>query len=105
MQEKCVRNRKRPKTRRAFYYPIHKCFLESTSQKHSIYADCPEHLQQQGVGKRSAQMLRAAKGTVRLNGEWLKEFWCSSCQEAKWYHVRERDRTYEISVAPTEIWQ
>lgn len=103
MQEKCVRNRKRPKTTRAIYCPTHKCSVESVSQKYHIYADCPEHLTMRGVGRRNAQMLIAEQGTVQLNGEWLEEFWCPKCQEAKWYHVRKRDRTYEISVAP-ELW-
>lgn len=57
------------------------------------------------MGKRSAQMLITAKGTVTLNGQWLEKFWCSECQESKWYRVSKCDRTYNISVAPTEVWQ
>lgn len=105
MQERCVRNRKRPKTKRAIHCPIHKCSVESVSQKHLVYADRPEQLQQEGMGKRSAQMLISAQGPVTLNGQWLEKFWCSECQELKWYHVRQCDRTYEISIAPREIWQ
>lgn len=67
MHERCVRNRKRPK-RRAIYCPKHGCYLESVSQKYPLYADCPEHLQQQGVRRRNAQMLIATQGAVQLNG-------------------------------------
>lgn len=101
MHQRCVRKRKH--TKRAIYCPIHKCSLDSI-KKYPLYADCPKHLQQQGVGKLSARMLIAAKGTVQLNGEWLEKFWCSICQGSKWYHVRKCDRTYNLSVAP-ELWQ
>ena len=104
MQNRCGRNRQRPK-RRAIYCPVHKCSLESVSQKYPLCAHCPEHLQQSGVGKRSAQMLISAQGSVTLNGEWLEKFWCSSCQESNWYRVSKRDTTYQCNVAPREMWQ
>ena len=104
MQNRCGRNRQRPK-RRAIYCPVHKCSLESVSQKYQLYADSPEHLQQSGVGKRSAQMLISAQGSVTLNGEWLEKFWCSSCQESNWYHIRKCLSTYQCNVAPREMWQ
>lgn len=103
MQERYVRKRKHSK--RAIYCPMHKCSLESVSQKYPLYADCPEHLQQQGVRRRNAQILIATQGAVQLNGEWLEKFWCPKCQESKWYHVRKSDRTYNLSVAPRELWQ
>ena len=103
MQKSCVRKRKHSK--RAIYCPIHNCSLDSVSQKYQLYADSPEHLQQSGVGKRSAQMLISAQGSVTLNREWLEKFWCSSCQESNWYHIRKCLSTYQCNVAPREMWQ
>ncbi len=102
MQQRCVRKRKHSK--RAIYCPIHNCYLHSVSQKYLLYADCTEHLQQRGVGKRSARMLIATQGAVTLNDEWLEKFWCSICQESNWYHICKCDRAYNLSVAP-ELWQ
>ena len=102
MQKSYTRNRQRSK-RRAIYCPIHNCYLHSVSQKYLLSADCPEHLQQSGVGKSSAQMLISAQGSLKLNGEWLEKFWCSSCQESNWYHIRKYDRTYQCNVAPREM--
>jgi hypothetical protein len=103
MQSRCVRKRKHSK--RAIYCPIHNCFLDSVSQKYPLYAHFPEHLQQSGVGKRSAQMLISAQGSLTLDREWLEKFWCSSCQESNWYRVSKRDTTYQCNVAPREMWQ
>ncbi|WP_316436946.1 hypothetical protein [Leptolyngbya sp. NK1-12] len=51
-------------------------------------------------------MLVASRATVPLEGEWLEAFWCSECQQTRWYHVRKTsDRTYEVSLAPAELWQ
>ncbi len=50
-------------------------------------------------------MLISAQGSLTLNGEWLEKFWCSSCQESNWYHIRKYDRTYQYNVAPREMWQ
>lgn len=104
MQEKCVRNRKRSKPR-PIYCPLHRCRIESVSQKHSLYADCPKHLQQRGVGKFSAQMLIRTKTTVILDGEWLEAFWCDRCDQTKWYHVRKCSSVYNLSVPCRELWQ
>jgi len=58
------------------------------------------------MGRRNAQMLVASKTAVHLDGEWLEAFWCEECQETKWYHVhKSSDRTYNLSVAPIELWQ
>jgi len=47
----------------------------------------------------------ASQTAVSLTGEWLEGFWCEECQETKWYHVRKRENTYQLSVAPPELWQ
>lgn len=104
MQKRCNRNRKRSK-RRAIYCPLHGCYLDSVSQKYSLYASQVEHLQQHGVGRRNALMLMASQTAVLLNNEWLEAFWCDRCQKTKWYHVRSQDGTYHISVVPQELWQ
>jgi hypothetical protein len=104
LQRRCDRNRKRSK-RRAIYCPNHSCYLDSVSQKYSIYTDQAAQLQQRGIGKRNALMLTASQATVVLSNEWLEAFWCAQCQQTKWYYVRKVDRTYNISVAPQEIWQ
>jgi len=99
------RNRKRSK-RRAIYCPIHECYLDSVSQKYSLYTDQVQHLQQQGMGRRNALMLLTAQSVVVLNNEWLEAFWCDQCQETKWYRVcRSCDRTYHISPAEQGLWE
>ncbi|MBE9005323.1 hypothetical protein IQ259_09775 [Fortiea sp. LEGE XX443] len=105
MQKRCDRNRKRSK-RRAIYCPIHGCYLDSVSQKHKMFADQAGQLQQRGMSRRNALMLVATQTTVSIEGEWLEAFWCEECQQTKWYYVRKSgDRTYEISIAPQELWQ
>ena len=105
MQRRCDRNRKRSK-RRAIYCPIHGCHLDSVSQKYSMFADTAGQLQQRGISRQNARMLVANQTAVSLGGEWLEAFWCTQCQETKWYHVQKRDaQTYNVSVAPIELWQ
>ena len=104
MQRRCDRNRKRSK-RRAIYCPIHGCYLDSVSQKYRLYADRAGQLQQRGIGRKNALILVANKTAVPLEGEWLEAFWCDQCQQTKWYHVRKNDRTYEVSLAPQELWE
>ncbi|MDJ0734421.1 MAG: hypothetical protein QNJ47_10180 [Nostocaceae cyanobacterium] len=104
MQRRCDRNRKRSK-RRAIYCPVHGCYLDSVSQKYSLFADRAGQLQQRGIRRRDALMLVASKTAVALEGEWLEAFWCEQCQSKQWYHVRKHERTYNLSVAPPELWQ
>jgi hypothetical protein len=105
LQRRCDRNRKRSK-RRAIYCPIHGCYIDSVSQKYQIFADQPGQLQQRGMSRRNALMLVATKTTVSIVGEWLEAFWCEECQQKKWYHVCKSDgHTYELSLAPQELWQ
>ncbi len=104
MQRRCDRNRKRSK-RRAIYCPVHGCYLDSVSQKYSLFADRPGQLQQRGIRRRDALMLVASKTAIALEGEWLEAFWCEQCQRKQWYHVRKRERNYDLSVAPPELWQ
>lgn len=98
------RNRKRSK-RRAIFCPIHKCYLDSVSQKHPIYADRPDLLQSRGISRKKALLLVASRTTIPLTGEWLEAFWCEHCQEKQWYHVHKRDQEYQLSIAPPELWQ
>lgn len=105
MQRRCDRNRKRSK-RRAIYCPIHECYLHSVSPKYSLFADRAELLQQRGFTQKSSLRLIATNTTVHLQGEWLEGFWCDQCQETKWYHVhKHKDSTYQVSVAPSQLWQ
>ncbi len=105
MQRRCDRNRKRSK-RRAIYCPIHGCYIDSVSQKYQLFADQPGQLQQRGMSRRNALMLVATKTTVSIEGEWLEAFWCEECQQKTWYHVcKSEGRTYELSLAPQELWQ
>ncbi|MBD2357552.1 hypothetical protein H6G41_23550 [Tolypothrix sp. FACHB-123] len=104
MQRRCDRNRKRSK-RRAIYCPVHNCYMNSVSQKYGLFAERAGQLQQRGVKRREALMLVAAKTAVPLQGEWLEAFWCEECQQTKWYHIRKRDATYELSLAPAELWE
>jgi hypothetical protein len=104
VQRRCDRNRKRSK-RRAIYCPVHSCYMDSMSQKYGLFAERAGQLQQRGVKRREALMLVAAKTAVPLQGEWLEGFWCEECQQTKWYHVCKRDSSYELSLAPPELWQ
>jgi hypothetical protein len=105
LQRRCDRNRKRSK-RRAIYCPIHSCYIDSVSQKYQIFADQPGQLQCRGISRRNALILVASQTAVPIEGEWLEAFWCEQCQQTKWYHVQKSgDRTYELSLAPQELWQ
>jgi hypothetical protein len=98
------RNRKRSR-RRAIFCPIHGCYMDSVSQKHSMYADTVGHLTDRGVGRLTALSLMASHTTVPLTGEWLEAFWCEYCQRTTWYHVqRLTNATYTIHPAPAELW-
>lgn len=105
MQRRCARNRKRSK-RRSIYCPKHGCYLHSISQKHPIYADRAEQLQERGLSRRYALLAVSTRTTVMLSGEWLEAFWCDECQSREWYHVRRfENNQYEVSIAPPELWQ
>lgn len=104
MGRRCDRNRKRSK-RRAIYCPIHNCYLDSVSQKHSIYSNQTSHLKQHGLGKSASRRILASQSEVILREHWLEAFWCEECQTVQWYHIRKTDQTYQVSVAPSELWQ
>jgi hypothetical protein len=99
------RNRKRSK-RRAIFCPEHDCYMDSVSQKYSMYADTVGQLHDRGVSHRTALLLMATYTTVPLTGEWLEAFWCDHCQQKIWYHVKRLENaTYEIKPAPAELWR
>lgn len=76
------------------------------SQKYQLFADRAGQLQQRGMSRRSALMLVTNQTAVPIEGEWLEAFWCHECQQTKWYHVcKLSERTYELSIAPRELWQ
>jgi hypothetical protein len=104
VQRRCDRNRNRSK-RRAIYCPVHNCYMDSMSQKHSLFAERPGQLQERGFKRKEALILVAAKTAVPLEGEWLEAFWCEHCQKTQWYHVRKCESVYELSLAPAELWQ
>jgi hypothetical protein len=105
MQRRCDRNRKRSK-RRALYCPLHGIYLDSVNRKYWLFADQAKQLQKRGVGRLNSLVLIASRTTVPLEGEWLEEFWCDHCQQRKWYHVRKKgEQRYELSIAPSELWQ
>jgi hypothetical protein len=99
------RNRKRSK-RRGIFCPIHGCYMDSVSQKYSMYADTAGQLQARGMGRRTSQLVMATYTTVPLTGEWLEAFWCEHCQQTEWYHTRRLENSaYEVHLAPAELWQ
>jgi hypothetical protein len=105
VKRRCDLNRKRSQ-RRKIYCPIHGSYLDSVSQKYLLFADLSVHLQQRGVGRKTALLLLSNKSTVPLKGEWLEAFWCKICQKTQWYHVRKTgERTYNLAIAPQELWQ
>ena len=104
LRRRCDRNRKRSK-RRAIYCPQHGCYLDSVSQKYPIYADRPEHLREKGMTKKKATLVLASRTTVRVE-EWIEAFWCKECEAVEWYRVQKNsDKTYELSLVPSELWQ
>lgn len=58
------------------------------------------------MSRKQALLLVATKTAVPLEGEWIEAFWCNECQATHWYHVKKTgDRTYEVKLAPAELWQ
>jgi hypothetical protein len=105
MQAQKHRNRKRSK-RRAIYCPIHGCCIDSVSQKHRLYADQAQHLQERGINRKISSMLMASHATVPLVGEWLEAFWCEECQRSEWYWIKQlEDKTFTLSKIPHDLWQ
>lgn len=105
MQDKCVKNRRRSK-RRNIYCPHHGCYLDSASKKYYLFADRPEQLQAKGLDRASAIRAIDFYTTVSLSGEWLEAFWCEYCQHTRWFYVcKTDDRSYDICLAPDELWQ
>lgn len=103
-QNQSRRHRKRSK-RRAIYCPIHGCYLDSTSQKHTLYADQVAQLRSRGYSHKNASLVLGDRPTVSLSGEWLEQFWCPECQSKEWYYVQKREKTYILISAPRELWQ
>lgn len=100
-----VRNRKRSQRRRIFC-PIHGCFLDSVSPKYPLFADSAGQLQARGMGIKASHLVMVTYKVVPLAGEWIEAFWCSECQESKWYHIRKvGERDYEVQVAADDLWQ
>ena len=110
MTEKARRNRKRSQ-RRQIFCPVHHGYLESVSPKHSLFADCTEHLREAGFGQMTATLLMAEYTTVSLNGQWLEKFWCDDCGTAEWYRVERYQQDgrgaarYHLSLAARELWE
>ncbi len=104
LEKRCDRNRKRSK-RRPIYCLVHGCCIDSVSQKYTLFAEHAGQLQQRGMGRKTALMVMSTRVTVGLKGEWLEAFWCNECQKTKWYLVQKHDLTYELSIAPSELWQ
>jgi hypothetical protein len=110
VSEKARRNRKRSQ-RRQIFCPIHDCYLDSVSQKHSIHADRTEHLRAAGFGRATATMLMAEYTTVPLAGQWLERFWCEDCGTAEWYRVERYQKDgqgaarYHLALADRELWE
>jgi hypothetical protein len=99
------RNRKRSK-RRGIFCPIHGNYMDSMSQKYPMHAETVGHLQDRGVGRRTALLLMATHTTLPLTGEWLEAFWCEHCQQTAWYYVKRLETSaYEVQLAPAELWQ
>lgn len=104
IKRRCERNRKRSQ-RRAIHCPIHGCYLDSASQKHSLFAHTAQQLQSRGRSRLSASLIVTTHATVPLEGEWLEAFWCDECQDITWYHVCKQERTYHLAPAPRHLWQ
>jgi hypothetical protein len=110
MTEKARRNRSRSK-RRQIFCPIHNCYLDSVSPKHSLFAHQVEHLREAGFGRATAALLMQEYTTVDLNGQWLEKFWCEDCGTAEWYRVQRYQKDgkgvaqYHLSLADRSLWE
>lgn len=104
MGRRCDRNRKRSK-RRAIYCPIHNCYLDSVSQKFSIYSNQTSHLKQHGMGKQAARRILEKHSEVVLQNHWLEAFWCEECQDVQWYYIYKNDCDYKVSIPPNDLWE
>lgn len=104
------RNRSRSQ-RRAIFCPIHGCYIDSVSQKYSLFADHVQQLQDRGISKRHASLLLSDSTTVSLTGEWVESFWCDDCQKTEWYHVKrstvlgKSQSQYDVLPVSPEVWQ
>lgn len=104
-RKRCERNRKRSQ-RRQIFCPEHGVHLDSASKKYYLFADQPGQLQIRGIGRVTSRLLIEQYTTIPLNGEWLECFWCKECDCTQWYLVTKTgDRSYFLSLAPTELWQ
>lgn len=104
LQRRCDRNRKRSR-RREIYCSIHNCYIDSVSQKYSIYSNQSSQLKQLGIGKSASRRILSNHSEVILREHWLEAFWCKECQDVQWYHIRKTGQTYQVSVAPPKLWQ
>jgi hypothetical protein len=105
-QPELVKRKKTRSKRRNIFCPMHQCYLDSVSKKYHLFDDRPGQLQARGVSALSAQLLIKSHTTIGVTGEWVEAFWCDECQKTEWYHVyKTGDRAYEISLAPSELWQ
>jgi hypothetical protein len=76
------------------------------SKKYYLFADRPEQLEARGVNHLAARTLIGFHTTIAITGEWLEAFWCDRCQSTQWYYVcKTTERTYDVSLAPDELWQ
>ena len=104
------RNRSRSQ-RRAIFCPIHGCYIDSVSQKYSLFADHIQQLQDRGISKRNASLLLSDRTTVSLTGEWVESFWCDHCQKTEWYHVKrstilgKSQSQYDVLSVSPEVWR
>ena len=115
MQDSCVKKKKKSRSkRRSIYCPVHNCYLDSVSRKYHLFAAEASQLQSRGMRLATAQMVINTHTTVSLQGEWLEALWCDQCQTTSWYHIRktgdvpsdrQRQRLYEVSLAPDKLWQ
>ena len=104
------RNRSRSQ-RRAIFCLIHGCYIDSVSQKYSLFADHIQQLQDRGISKRHASLLLSDRTTVSLTGEWVESFWCDRCQKTEWYHIKrstilgKSQSQYDVLSVSPEVWQ
>jgi hypothetical protein len=100
-----ARNRKRPRAGgRQICCPVHGCRIESVSQKHPLFAETREQLREHGVsGRQAALLLRG--GVAPLQNVWLEAFWCSECQQSRWYRVHKLEGEYHVIEAQVELWK
>jgi len=106
-RKRSQRNRKRPGSGgRRLICPQHGCPLASASQKHRLFAETVDQLQEYGFGRKQAALVLRERAGVVIEDVWLEAFWCDVCQRTTWYQVvRLGERQFRLAPVHAGFWR